>query len=161
MTKNEAITADLEQKSLIAATEATATTEAQFLEHLGRWQNVCQQDSPQSAPASDFSKGKVIVDLGSALSRLTLYGNHVELGWQFCCELSNTPSAVRDELAGHYIQTATGEWLAARQQLDSACENWYFLAPIFVHPEFRKEILRTVERKYTLTRLKHWIAEMR
>jgi predicted metal-dependent phosphotriesterase family hydrolase len=51
MTKNEAITADLEQKSLIAATEATATTEAQFLEHLGRWQNVCQQDSPQSAPA--------------------------------------------------------------------------------------------------------------
>jgi hypothetical protein len=160
MMKSEAIAADLEQKNLFAATEATAMTERQFLEYIGRWQDVCNAESPRLAPAPDFSTEQVIVDLISMLSQLTLYGIPNTGDWQFRCELINTVSIAGNEEAGQRISDATGEWLAARHQLDCTCEHWYFLTPIYVHPDFREKVLKTVERKFTLFRLKIGMAEI-
>lgn len=120
---------------------------------LDRWQDVCRQDSPLYPGARDQEKGDVILELGAEMGGVTLYGIPGIQDWKFRCELNDDSACLLDEPAINWFSEAYGGWQAARKQLDATCPYWCRLVPIFVHPDFRNEILETVERKLVLNRL--------
>lgn len=120
---------------------------------LGRWRDVCSPAVPPRPEAYDAEKGEVILKLGAEMGGISLFGISGPQGWTFRCEFNDESACLLDEPPTNRSSEAAGSWLAAREQLDTICRHWYRLVPIYAHPKFRKEILETVERKFSLDRL--------
>ena len=120
------------------------------LEH---WHDVCRQDALPCTAIPDQEKGDVILELVDEAGGITLYGIPGIQGRELRCELNDNSACLPDKPAINRFSEAVGGWQEAGKQLDATCPHWYRLLPVFVHPDFRKEILETVERKFTLDRL--------
>ncbi len=88
---------------------------------------------------------EIIIRVGAAGGRLTIYGQRRSSEWEYIFEIQdNTPQLI-DEPAIHNVLKGGTTWRSALMSLDRY--TWPLLNPLVVHPEFATRVWRARQRR--------------
>jgi len=85
---------------------------------------------------------EVIVEIGAEGGSITLFGVRSPRGWLY----SRSVDEVIDEERSQHASNIVNSWEAALGLLDQ--DPWHMLSPQHVHPEFRRQILAAVQKRF-------------
>jgi hypothetical protein len=89
---------------------------------------------------------EVIVEIGAEGGSITLFGVRSPQGWLYTRSVGDwTPELIDEERIQH-DSNVVDSWEAALGLLDQY--PWHRLSPLHVHPEFRRQILAAVQKRF-------------
>lgn len=90
-------------------------------------------------------KVEVILSVAAEGGGITLYGVRAARGWAFERRVSDQTPTLLDEPTIQHDSGIVHSWDAALELLDRY--PWHRLSPRAVHPEFRSQLWREIERR--------------
>jgi hypothetical protein len=85
---------------------------------------------------------EVIVEIGAEGGSITLFGVRSPRGWLYSISVDE----LIDEERSQHDSNVVGSWKAALGLLDQ--HPWHLLSPQHVHPEFRRQVLAAVRKRF-------------
>ena len=85
---------------------------------------------------------EVIVEIGADGGSITLFRVHGSRGWRY----SRSVGELIDEERSQHDSNVVGSWKAALGLLDQY--PWHMLYPLHIHPEFRRQVLAAVRKRF-------------
>lgn len=92
-----------------------------------------------------MSKSEVILAVGAEGGSIALYGLRTNQGWVFARQVDDQTPDLLDEEPIHTKTAGVDTWDAALELLDHY--RWPALFPLFVHPDFRRQIWDAVQER--------------
>jgi hypothetical protein len=109
--------------------------------------------------SNQMPEKEVIVEIGAEGGSITLFGVRSPRGWLYSRSVDDwTPELIDEERIEH-DSNVVDSWEAALGLLDQY--PWHLLSPLNVHPEFRRQILVAVQKRFESTedpmgRIERW-----
>ena len=111
-----------------------------------RWREVCNPYSPiESRPVKDLPDATIILEVGAEGGSLSVIGApQSDANWQFWCILDDQTPTFIDEDPIHRESNAVKSWGDLIALLDKEFPYWVSLYPLYVHPDFRKQLAELI-----------------